>query len=269
MIPTITASLLTLYTFLYFLGRLWDRVDIKGLSVTCLIVPYIFVLSKPLSETVEETVIFPCVAEEKIELDNTNNSGSHQVLCKLKPSINSEFIEWFVGISEAESNFLCRARKNEGVVVGFEFVFRITLHIDDRNVLEHIKTTLGCGRLNTERDILVFTISQLSDIKNILIPLFEQFPLNSTKHLDYLAFKKAFFMFLNRKNSELNKQDLYSEILELKDSMNVKRVSYVLPSGHNIRITGNYLVGLLEGDGSFYFNKQDMSNHSLFKSFNF
>jgi hypothetical protein len=130
-------------------------------------------------------------------------------------------------------------------------VFRITLHIDDRNALEFIKTTLGCGRLNTERDVLVFTISQLSDIKNILIPLFEQFPLNSTKHLDYLAFKKAFFMFLNRKTSELNKQDLYS--------MNVKRVSYVLPAGHNIRITGNYLVGLLEGDGSFFFNKHDMT----------
>ena len=39
--------------------------------------------------------------------------------------------------------------------------------------------------------------------------------------------------------------------------MNAKRVSYVLPLGHEIRITGNYLVGLLEGDGSFYFNKQD------------
>ena len=83
--------------------------------------------------------------------------------------------------------------------------------------------------------------------------MFEQFPLNSTKHLDYLAFKKAFFMFLNRKTSELNKQDLYSKIIELKDSMNVKRVSHVLPADHNIRITGNYLVGLLEGDGSFYF----------------
>jgi hypothetical protein len=268
MIPTITASIITLYKFVYFLGRLWDRVDIKGLSITCLIVPYIF-LSKSLLETVEETVILPCVAEEKFELDNINKKGSHPVLYKLKPSINSEFIEWFVGISEAESNFLCRARKNEGVVVGFEFVFKITLHIDDRNALEYIKATLGCGRLNTERNVLVFTISQLSDIKNILIPLFEQFPLNSTKHLDYLAFKKAFFMFLNRKTSELNKTDLYSKILELKNSMNVNRVSYVLPAGHNIRITGNYLVGLLEGDGSFYFNKQGMSNHSLFKSFTF
>jgi len=98
--------------------------------------------------------------------------------------------------------FLCQPRKKfsrknkEGVVVGFEFVFRITIHKDDRNALEYIKTTLGCGRLNTERDTLVFTISQLSEIEKILIPLFEQFPLNSTKHLDYLALKNAFWMFL-------------------------------------------------------------------------
>lgn len=62
-------------------------------------------------------------------------------------------------------------------------------------------------------------------------------------------------MFFNRRNSELSKSDLYTEILELKHSMNTKRVSDVLPRGHNIRVTGNYLVGLLEGDGSFYFNK--------------
>jgi LAGLIDADG endonuclease len=92
-----------------------------------------------------------------------------------------------------------------------------------------------------------------------LIPIFEEFPLNTTKHLDYLAFKKAFFLFSNRRSSELNKPDLYSEILELKHSMNTKRVSDVLPRGHEIRITGNYLVGLLEGDGSFYFNKQDLT----------
>lgn len=138
-------------------------------------------------------------------------------------------------------------------------MFRIALHRDDRGVLEHLKCTLGCGRLNTERDTLVFTISQLSDIEKTLIPLFEEFPLNTTKHLDYLAFKKAFFMFFNRRNSELNKPDLYLEILELKHSMNTKRVSDVLPRGHEIRITGNYLVGLLEGDGSFYFNKQDLT----------
>lgn len=151
-------------------------------------------------------------------------------------------------------------RKNKkGEVVGFEFVFKISLHKDDRNVLEYIKSTLGCGRLNSERNTLVYTISQLSAIETILIPLFEQFSLNTTKYLDYLALKKAFFMFKNRKSNEFNKQDLYLEIIKLKDSMNDNRVNYYLPLDHRIRITGNYLVGLLEGDGSFYLNKHDMT----------
>src|SRR5690606_1455960 len=80
----------------------------------------------------------------------------------------------------------------------------------------------------------------------------------SKKHLDYLDFKKAFFMFVNRKTSSLNKQDLFRDIVHIKDNINDKRVNFDLPEGH-IRITGNYLVGILEGDGSFYLNKQDMT----------
>ena len=106
---------------------------------------------------------------------------------------------------------------------------------------------------------MVFTISQLSDIETILIPLFEQFPLNTTKHLDYLAFKEAFFLFKTRNISKLNKQDLYSKISKLKNSMNNKRENFDLLEGHQVRITGNYLVGFLEGDGSFYLNKHDMT----------
>ena len=164
-----------------------------------------------------------------------------------------------VGLCDAESNFLIRIRRNEKKEVsGFEFVFRIALHQDNRKALEYIKYTLGgCGRLNTERNTLVFSISKLSDIETILIPLFDEFPLNTTKHLDYLNFKKAFFMF---KYSKLNLQDLYSIIIKLKDSMNDKRINFVLPESHNIRITGNYLVGLLEGDGSFYLNKHDLTS---------
>jgi hypothetical protein len=117
---------------------------------------------------------------------------------------------------------------------------------------------LGCGRISTDRNTLVFTISQLKDIESILIPLFEQFPLNTKKYLDYLDFKKAFFMYVNRNTGSLNQKDLDSYIIQLKGSMNDKRVNFDLPENH-IRITGSYLVGLLEGDGSFYLNKNDMT----------
>lgn len=144
---------------------------------------------------------------------------------------------------------------------GFEFVFRISLHKDDRDVLEYIKNILKCGRLNSERDVLVFTVSQLNHIESIIIPLFDKFSLNTTKHLDYLDFKKAFFMFKNRKSCGLVVHELYSNIVRIKEGMNSKRVVFDLPKYHTINITGNYLVGFLEGDGTFYLSKQDMSVH--------
>ena len=108
-----------------FLGRLWDWVVyLKGLCITSLIVPFKLSSSNSQIEVVDFTTSF-C---ESRAFKN-NNKGSHEVSSKNKPSINLEFIEWFVGISEAESNFLCRVRKNkEGIVAGFEFVFRIILH---------------------------------------------------------------------------------------------------------------------------------------------
>jgi hypothetical protein len=64
------------YIILYSFSqiRLWDRVDLKGLSITSLIVP------------------FRLFSTVKLE----NNQGllrTHEVLAKLKPEINLEFIE--------------------------------------------------------------------------------------------------------------------------------------------------------------------------------
>jgi hypothetical protein len=69
--------------------------------------------------------------------------------------------------------------------------------------------------------------------------------------LYYLDFKKAFFLFKNRKSNELSILPIYWNILELKQNMNSNRVNFILPANHNIRITGNYLVDFLEGEGHF------------------
>lgn len=67
-------------------------------------------------------------------------------------------------------------------------------------------------------------------------------------------------MYRNRKSSELTLDEINLNIIKLKESMNSKRVDFNLSSDkHNIVITGNYLVGLLEGDGSFDLNKHDIT----------
>lgn len=43
----------------------------------------------------------------------------------------------------------------------------------------------------TNENVATFVVTKISDIQNILIPIYEEFPLNGIKHLDYLAFKEA------------------------------------------------------------------------------
>lgn len=52
----------------------------------------------------------------------------------------------------------------------------------------------GCGRVNIDNrkfDSFKFVISKKADLANIIIPHFENYPLCTSKHLDYLAFKEA------------------------------------------------------------------------------
>jgi hypothetical protein len=62
--------------------------------------------------------------------------------------------------------------------------------------------------------------------------MFEKFPLNSTKYLNYLDFKKALELY-NSSKSALTKQ----EINKLKCRMNKLRTDLTMPDFHKLRIT--------------------------------
>lgn len=74
---------------------------------------------------------------------------------------NFNFIEWFVGFTDAEGNFI-------------NFRFMIGLHIDDQPVLEFIQSKLKCGIIeqNKEKTASYFIISDLSSLKSVLKPIF-------------------------------------------------------------------------------------------------
>ena len=79
-----------------------------------------------------------------------------------------------------------------------------------------------------------FTVSANPEIK-VILEIFSETPLNTTKHLNFLSFKKAFELYMNI-NSH-NKLEINSEIDILMNSMNNKRKDYTMVKPHNIRIT--------------------------------
>lgn len=170
------------------------------------------------------------------------------------------FYDWFRGFCDAESNFTIRLRKEKNKLLGFEFVFRISLHIDDLKVLEYIKDKLKSGKIRRDRNTYVLIFSSLSDIETIIIPLFEKYPLMTKKYLDFVDFRNSFILFKKRQLDKKNRQDYDLKILDLKSGMNDKGINFSLSENH-VKITSNYLLGYLEGDDSFYFNKIDNTVH--------
>jgi len=102
--------------------------------------------------------------------------------------------------------------------------------------LNFIQNTLGFGQIlfNDGRNAAYFRVQSRVDIKKI-IDIFSYHPLNSSKHLNFLDFKKAFEIYTNTKS----KSEAESKINNLINNMNNLRSDYSAPKAldHEIKIT--------------------------------
>jgi hypothetical protein len=169
-----------------------------------------------------------------------------------KYSLNSacldEFYRWFAGFSDAEGSFTISPilnRKTNKIEV-FSFKFTIGLHKDDLGVLNIIKSKLRMGKIYSYTYKYIFVVTKMEDIKN-LISIFSKYKLNTSKYLDFADFNLAFTLYKKR---EKLTDALISKLLELKNNMNTKRINFNMPENH-VLITKSWLVGFIEGDGSF------------------
>ena len=161
--------------------------------------------------------------------------------------VSDDFLFWFSGFTDAEGNFLITLDRNF-----IKFRFKITLHIDDIDVLNTIRSMLKIGRVTAEnsRDRCAFTVEKYEDIKNVICPLFNTFPLHTSKKLDFVDFYKAVLI------KDHIKKDLSDsereKILAIKNGMNSKREIFTYElSNSQIIINPNWFTGFLEGEGTF------------------
>lgn len=115
----------------------------------------------------------------------------------------------------------------------FVFKFEICLHIDDLGVLLFIQKRLGIGKVYTFPQKAYFRVSRQEDIEKI-IKIFNNYPLNTTKHLNFSDFKKAFELYTSNKNKTL---ELIQEIANIKSKMNSQRSDFELTKSREFRIT--------------------------------
>jgi hypothetical protein len=106
--------------------------------------------------------------------------------------------------------------------------FIIELHVDDVEVLYEIHKNLKVGQvlLSKSRNSAKFYVSKFEDIVEVIIPIFQEFSLQTTKFLDFTSFFEASLIILNKKKADsrrLSGIDLI-KLKKLKESMNSNRL---------------------------------------------
>ena len=162
-------------------------------------------------------------------------------------TFSRDFVEWFRGFSDAEAFFTIKQNASSS----FSYIFGIGLHIDDLGVLNHIKDTLGIGKVRVDKNLSIahFKVTSSSEIA-LIIAIFDKFNLNSTKHLNFLAFQEAFKLSMDNNNKE-GWKIINPLIHNIKNKANNLRTDFAMPDNHKIVITREWLLGFSEGDGSF------------------
>ena len=159
----------------------------------------------------------------------------------------SQFSEWFSGFVDAEGNFQVFLDRDYVKVL-----FRIVLHIDDIQILYSIKNNLGLGTVRTSGEYCVYSIGKVKDLVNNLIPILDKHTLLTTKYFDFLDFKKVVNLLNASSTSKIQGTDLII-VKEIINRMNSRRNVYDYSLIPSLTIKPYWLLGFIEGEGTFGF----------------
>src|SRR3989338_3344296 len=145
---------------------------------------------------------------------------------RTKPIVSEEYI---VGLTDGEGCFYVNVNQSSLYRSGFrvQMHFHLKMQEKDRNHLEKVKNTIGCGAVYFQKEqranhcqCFRYTVSSQSDILNIIIPFFKQYPLQSySKNVNFEIFCKI--AELVKSEAHFTKTGI-SKIKELKSKMNLK-----------------------------------------------
>ena len=189
--------------------------------------------------------------------------STHQRLNKEYLEINKNnkiwFEQWLVGVTDGDGTFHLAHQNGK-----WNLVYKIALSRYNLRLLYYVKKELGIGSVNRDNLKGQFVIRDRKKLANVIFPIFDKYPLLTSKLFDYIKLKKAYNIL---ENTNLSKNEKDQLLLELKkDVVPANYISNVwsktkLPFDNaqdvTCVMTKPWVVGFVEAEGSFYLVSKD------------
>jgi hypothetical protein len=183
---------------------------------------------------------------------------------RLNTSVSTLNPNYVTGFTDGEGCFFVVISPNSRYKIGYRVkaTFQIGLHEKDFALLEQIKLFFGVGHITKlGAESIQYRVSGLDDL-NLIIDHFDNYPLLTYKHFDYLFFKEV--LNLMKKGKHLTLEGL-NRIMSIKASLNTGKISNTLslafpelepaltPEIPNRYMQDlNWLAGFTDAEGCFF-----------------
>lgn len=162
---------------------------------------------------------------------------------KVKHSDRNQFSSWLTGFIDGEGNFQVFLDRHY-----LRVLFRITLHIDDIDVLYRIRDFLGVGTVRINKNRCVYSIGNVNDLLTVLFPLLDRYSLYTTKWLDYQDFKLVVNYLSTARTTRLTENQLVWA-KTIMQGMNSNRTHYDYSLIPQLKVVYPFwLVGFIEAE---------------------
>jgi hypothetical protein len=206
-------------------------------------------------------VKFNKLSHQRLNVGNLISNFSTFNINKNSLSENKEmFNQWLVGFTDGDGSFSIGSNKNS-----WTLTFKLVQSTYNLRVLHFIKNKLGKGKIYVEKDgkSAHFIIRDLETINKVIIPIFDKYPLLTSKHFNYLKFKKASEILSNSILTKDDKNLLINKLLNEAIPYDYVSPAFEIVKGKSLNfefankiMSKSWLIGFTEAEGSFYlFNK--------------
>lgn len=169
------------------------------------------------------------------------------------------FEQWLVGITDGDGTFHLAYQNGK-----WNLVYKIAFSRYNLRILFYIKKQLGVGSVTKDNTKGQFFIRDRKKLAEIIFPIFDKYPLLTSKQFDYNKIKKAYYIL---ENTNISRDEKYKLLFEIKkeaipanymsNSWNKTKLPFETADDVNCVITKPWLIGFVEAEGSFYLTLKD------------
>ena len=257
--------------FSFFLINLYKTFEVRGTFINYLLKGYTVMLLKVKCKMVETILLtrrlFAWINKltklklnfihQRLNVEHLISSFSTLNVNKKALSENKDmFYQWLVGFTDGDGTFSIVRQNNK-----WSLTYKLGQSTYNLRLLHFVKKQLGVGSIYVEKtgDVAHFRIRDRITLDKVIFPIFDKYPLLTTKQFNYIKFKEAHSILSNSTLSNSEKDSLIYKIINTKPA-----VDYISPiwsvvnnkvsnvESASMVIKKAWLIGFTEAEGSFY-----------------